>query len=735
MRPTLVLAFLLLAAFFFGAADPAVAQKQKRVALVIGNNAYTHTTPLENPRNDALAMEKVLRRLGFEVILGTDLDRQRFFDKLDEFGDASYGADVTLFFYAGHGLQVDEDNYLVPTDAKLKKKLHLRSRAVKLGTVMENMQGRHNLVFLDACRDNPLAIELARSMGLTRTAATATRGLASVQSPVQSSGGTLIAYATQPGNTADDRWGGGGSNSPFTAGLLEHFETPGQSVSNMLSKVIGFVRTATNDRQRPWVNSSMSDVLILVPGGGGDREREAAMAYKHARTKDTVAAYQDVIDRFPRTEGARLAQEQIGRLESIAAYKRARTRDTVAAYRDVINRFPDTEGARLAQEQIGKLDSIAAYRRARTKNTVPAYKGVVNRFPGTEGARLAQGQIDSIAVYRSARTRDTVAAYQDVTNRFPDTEGARLAQEQIGKLDSIAAYKRARTKNTVPAYKGVVNRFPGTEGAKLAQEQIDRLGETKKPNYRPGMRIVDCTGCPRLVVAPAGDYTMGQLPSEEVQGGRFESELPEHAVTIAEMFAVGIHEVTFSQWDACHSAGGCSHRPGDNGWGRGDLPVIDVSWHDAKEYVSWLSRKTGKRYRLLSESEWEYVARAGTPTGPFHTGSTISTTQANYDGRDTGGKYRGRTVEVDELASNAFGLYHVHGNVWEWVEDCWHPDYHGAPNDGRAWTFGGICERRVVRGGSWRKNHLYARFSYRVGADARSRFNSIGFRVARTLGR
>ena len=226
---------------------------------------------------------------------------------------------------------------------------------------------------------------------------------------------------------------------------------------------------------------------------------------------------------------------------------------------------------------------------------------------------------------------------------------------------------------------------------------------------------------------------MGQLPSEKIQGRRFKPEVPEHQVIIGSNFAVGIHEVTFSQWDACHRAGGCSHDPSDNGWGRGNRPVIDVNWKDAKEYVGWLSRKTGQGYRLLSESEWEYVARSRTTTGPFHTGSTISTEQANYDGSHAGGVYRGRTIDVGSLASNTFGLHDMHGNVREWVEDCWHPDYHGAPEDGSAWILGGSCEKRVARDGSWRKNQLYARFSYRVGVDARSRFNDIGFRVARTL--
>ena len=303
--------------------------------------------------------------------------------------------------------------------------------------------------------------------------------------------------------------------------------------------------------------------------------------------------------------------------------------------------------------------------------------------------------------------------------------------------EAARAYEAAKEVGTVAAYQAVIDWFPGSDEARLAQAQIDEIKLPPPPlppdKRVPGTRFQDCPECPRLVVVPSRSYTMGQLPSEKVQGRRFRPEVPEHPVTIAEELAVGIHEVTFSHWDACHRARGCSHDPGDNGWGRGNRPVIEVSWNDAKEYVGWLSRKTGQKYRLLSESEWEYVARAGTTTGPFHTGSAISTEQANYDGSRAGGLYRGRTIDVGSLASNAFGLHDVHGNVREWVEDCWHSDYHGAPEDGSAWTLGGSCNERVLRDGSWSKNQLYARVSYRVGLDARSRFSEIGFRVARTL--
>ena len=237
-----------------------------------------------------------------------------------------------------------------------------------------------------------------------------------------------------------------------------------------------------------------------------------------------------------------------------------------------------------------------------------------------------------------------------------------------------------------------------------------------------------------MVVVPAGSYLMGSPSSEE---RRFDHEGPVHRVTISEPFAVGVHEVTFDEWGACVSAGGCGgYRPDDQGWGRGRRPVINVSWEDAQRFVEWLREETGEPYRLLSEAEWEYVARAGTST-PFHTGRTISTSQANYDGNYTygngrKGEYRERTVPVGSFGANAFGLHDVHGNVWEWVQDCWNDSYRGAPSDGSAWERGD-CSRRVVRGGSWLSEPWYLRSADRFGFDSGSRGYKLGFRVARRL--
>ena len=159
--------------------------------------------------------------------------------------------------------------------------------------------------------------------------------------------------------------------------------------------------------------------------------------------------------------------------------------------------------------------------------------------------------------------------------------------------------------------------------------------------------------------------------------------------------------------------------------------MVDVSWHDAKAYVEWLSRKTGKRYRLLSEGEWEYVARAGTETA-FWWGDEMGSGRANCDG--CGSRWDGRqTAPAGSFRANGFGLHDVHGNVWEWVEDCWHGDYGGAPTDGSAWTSGGVCGKRVLRGGSWFNKPRNLRSANRNWYSAGFRISYLGFRIARTL--
>ena len=261
----------------------------------------------------------------------------------------------------------------------------------------------------------------------------------------------------------------------------------------------------------------------------------------------------------------------------------------------------------------------------------------------------------------------------------------------------------------------------------------DHAGTTPLPiqvssDLEVGEHFRDCESCPEMVVVPAGSFEMGSPDDED---GRREREGPRHTVSIERAFASGLREVTFAEWDACVLAEVCGHSPDDGGWGREDRPVVDVSWVDAQEYVAWLSHLTGHRYRLLAETEWAYVARAGSRTA-YWWGRSIGDGKANC--RDCGSDWDdSETAPSGSFDANAFGLYDVHGNVWEWVEDCWHVTYAGAPDDGTAWVDRPDCRLRVLRGGAWNDEAAELRSANRDWSTTKGRDNDIGFRVAREL--
>ncbi len=238
---------------------------------------------------------------------------------------------------------------------------------------------------------------------------------------------------------------------------------------------------------------------------------------------------------------------------------------------------------------------------------------------------------------------------------------------------------------------------------------------------------------PDMVAVPAGRFTMGAAPGEE---GATREQQPQHAVTVS-AFSIGRNLVTFAEWDRCVADGGCNgYRPADEGWGRGNRPVVNVSWRDAQAYIAWLNGKVLGRlstgsgdgpFRLPTEAEWEYAARAGT-TSRFYWGDDTDAVKAVCATCGDGTAADG-TAPVGSQPPNPWGINDIAGNAWEWMADCWNPSYDGAPPDARSWTLGN-CRKHPLRGGSWRDPVEFLTSAYRGEAASTDRFGNIGFRLA-----
>jgi formylglycine-generating enzyme required for sulfatase activity len=267
------------------------------------------------------------------------------------------------------------------------------------------------------------------------------------------------------------------------------------------------------------------------------------------------------------------------------------------------------------------------------------------------------------------------------------------------------------------------------------QDQVATPTAGEQPEYA-GDFFRDCVSCPDMAALAGGAFVMGAGAGE---GGR-ENERPQVSVDIQKRFAIGTREVTFEQWNACVADGGCAeYAPPDFGWGRGAQPVVAVSFDDAQKYVAWLSASTGHRYRLPSEAEWEFAARGGSSSA-FSFGDRLSAKNANYDGRYAyrGEKSRpvGRPTVAATYPPNPFGLFDMHGNVWEWTADCWNDSHAGVPVDGAPRTgppTGGACGSRVLKGGAFNTGGWRLRSAHRIGKPSTVREQEIGFRVARDL--
>jgi len=386
----------------------------------------------------------------------------------------------------------------------------------------------------------------------------------------------------------------------------------------------------------------------------------------------------------------------------------------VPAYEDYLEVFPD------GIHQAEALKRIDAIQQAEAKK---------------EREKLERERLDNLA-WEVARSERTVSSFDRYINDWPTglhvEEANRIRRLLKDQSNDDKAFQAALKLNTKDAFQAYIDAFPKGVNVTSALQHIDDL------TLRPGKKFRDCIDCPEMMVVPAAAFWQGSADDSNLA---LSMEKPSRLVTINEPFAVGIYEVTMAQWDACFKDKGCTTQPGDNGWGRADRPVIMISWNDAEEYVHWLSKETGQTYRLPSESEWEYFARAG-EEGNWPSGHPAIVCEfGNVAGTETGFRWQHEacqdstalgTTPVGSFRANKLGLYDTIGNVSEWTADCMNLSYVDAPVDGSAWGRG-ICSSHMTRGCSWITGSKEIRLPSRFNLKNGDRNDFTGFRVVRTI--
>nr|VFJ48811.1 MAG: Formylglycine-generating enzyme, required for sulfatase activity, contains SUMF1/FGE domain [Candidatus Kentron sp. FW] len=635
------------------------AHSEQRVALVIGNWAY-ESSPLKNPRNDAADIAGTLGQLGFDVIHKTNTDRKTLRNVIRTFGRRIRKGGVGLFYYAGHGMQVEGRNYLIPVGADIQEENEVADESVSANLVLKKMHAadnRLNIVILDACRDNPFA----------RSFRSGSRGLARMDAPT----GTLIAYATGPGRVAAD---GTSRNSPFTKHLLAQIKVPGQKAEEVFKQVRVGVRKDTGNKQTPWEASSLTGDFYFVERAGEPPLR--------------VAGGSPSVDPV-----------ELKFWDSVAKS------DDPDLYRAYLKQYPKGSFATLARIKLRKLASSS-------RQGMPGLSARDGKNQPTTARLIIRSNVSGDTVYLDGKL---------VGPTGPDAHVLTPGEHEI-RVE----------KEGFKTFKAKVHLVAGKE------ETIRARLEREVPSHDQGFRdrLRDGSQGPEMVSIRSGCFQMGSPDSEK---GRNDNER-RHRVCV-EGFALGKTEVTFAEYDRFARTTG-RKQPDDKGWGRGKRPVIYVSWKDATAYAEWLSGQTGKEYRLPTEAEWEYAARAGT-TSRYYWGDDLEDKLAcNFaNGADLTAKEKNsgwttnncrdgfvNTAPVGSFRPNGFGLFDMSGNVWEWTCSLFKENYDGSEQ--RCTSKGGDAGR-ALRGGAWFDVPWRLRSAFRSWYGPNEAFNSIGFRLAR----
>lgn len=681
----------------------------KRVALVMGNDNYTSVSKLQKAGNDATAMARELKNAGFTVQLHKDLNYRGMVRAVEAFTNNISGGDEVVVFFAGHGVQIRNGSYLLPTDIEANSESEVEKTAYELLALTDKIseaKPAFSLVMVDACRDNPLKSK-GRNIGNSR-------GLSAIEPPK----GQMVVYSASRGQQALDRLSDKdpNPNGVFTREFITQMQKPGVRIEDIMRSVQDSVETlarSVNHEQRPAVyNEARGNFYFFGP-----------------TTVQVVPAQQK-----PDTNAIELALWD--------SVKNATTAVEIQAY---LNRFPNgffSEVARVRIDALGRAlveritaeNNLRLAEEARTKEQQRLALEAQNK----EKARLAQvaeqREQERILADQRAKEQERVAtlnAQKLADERAKEEAERKVALERAQRLAAQAEAERLANKppaNLTP---------PQTSEAQIAQSEFDRVIEQARLEFlesrleteksvqdfinrnTPGSSFKDCETCPEMVVISAGSFQMGSSVSWFSSKKPPENEQPSRNVSV-KGFAMGKFEVTQKQWREL-MGNDPSKFKGD------ELPVEQVSWEDVQIFLGKLSSKTGKVYRLPSESEWEYSALAGEQT-EYPSGDTIS-------GLNRLAWYKeisDTTEVVGTKASNKFGLFDMYGNVEEWTSDCSNQNFVKAPTDGSPWLEG-LCSFRVVRGGAWSHSVKYLRSKSRHQAHQRSKEDNLGFRVVREL--
>lgn len=635
---------------------------ENRTALIIGNADYSES-PLKNPGNDARDMADALEQIGFDTTLVIDVDRRQMGKSIRDFGrKLRKRGGVGLFYYAGHGMQIDNRNYLIPVDSPMEEEDEVPYESVDVGSVLAKMESAGNalnVIILDACRNNPFPSQFRSS----------SRGLARVEAPI----GSLVVYSTAPGSVADD---GDGRNGIFTGHLLEQLRTPGLSLQETVRRTRAAVVKATERAQVPWESSSLLiDIAFTKP-----------LAVKALQPNPEPAA--------PKAKPV-----------------------------TVINKKPEEA------EDVEKLIAAKSFRTLTVKATpADARVRIMNiAAPYTPGIEL-----DPSNTYDVYVTHNDYQAWRETISLTKANNELHVVLTPRNEAHELAGIK---SKKQQP----IVNNNPLTPA----------LSRIRGGRFSMGCSNGDVT-CEAYekpaVNVTVEDFRMGQT---EVTVGQFKRFVKASGyVTDAEKNAGG-----FKGCYVYRDVGGISRSTAKWNWDKSsswknpgfkqsDLhPVTCVSWNDALAYTQWLTRHTGVAYRLPTEAEWEFAARAGSTTR-FQTGNSPDGLCASGNGADKTVSPKGSrwashascadnhwfSAPVATYAANPYELHDMQGNVWEWVEDTWTVNHNNAAIDGQA-NISGDPNKRVLRGGGWDGGTQQQRLSARRLGQVASRTSMIGFRV------